>query len=520
VTEARNSLVVTPQSPYKNPTRWAVRPTEPRVTRVDALIALAFVAAAFWLRHRQLGPPSLWLDDAWPALVIKTPWASITKVGLTAPGYAVLVKSWLYVTGFSETKAQSVAFTAGIVAPALLWLLCLWRGLGRPAAAVAATVMLTAPADIVYSARVKQYTLDSVLVIIVLALAWRLLDHPGDTARWVALVAGCALATATSATVIPVVGGALLAAIVSTWRDNRPRFRVAGILVGTYSLFALVWWRVVLRPRLGTALREYWSAFYVSTKSPKAFATSLLTAAARFSHGFTRIPGAVIVILFVAAAFVVIRMRTDLAILFLAPPAFAVALATRDIAPIGTGRTDIYLYPVLALLLAVAVSEATSQYRSGTALALILVVACLATATVPRTYPRENIKPAIARLVRDAQSTDTVLVYPGGRYALALYAPPEWPIQIYQSTAVTNGFDVRIRRPHLTILPSYPTLLLYERSIGATTRGASRVWLIGSHGRLDVRKIEQALSGVGFHVKLNVHDHETVFVQLWLRPPP
>jgi Dolichyl-phosphate-mannose-protein mannosyltransferase len=499
------------------PTAGNGRRTDGRVTRIDAIVALVLVAAAFWLRHRQLGPPSLWVDDAWPALVIKTGWSSIAKVGLTAPGYAVLLKTWLHVTGFSETKAQSLAFAAGIAAPALLWLLCVARGLGRSAAAVAASVLLTAPAHVVYSARIKQYTLDSVLVIIVVALSWRLLDHPGDPARWAALVAGAALATATSSTVVPVVAGAFLTAFLATWRNDRPRMRPAVIGVGVYGLFALTWWAVVLRPRLGSALRDYWAAFYLSTRSPQAFASGLLIFGQRLSYGFTRLPSAVILILLLAAAVVVVRARFDLGVLFLAPLVVAIVLATLHVAPIGTGRTDVYLYPVLSLVLAVAVSEAVHRYRAGIVIAVILVMAFLATGTAPSAYPREDIKPAIARLVSDAQPSDTVLVYPGGRYAFALYAPRQWPVDIYQSTATANGFDVRIRRPHLRILASYPSLQLCENAVSSITRHADRVWFIGSHGRLDVLNVERALYNAGFRAKVRMKDHEAAFLSLWVR---
>ena len=481
----------------------------------DFVIAAAVVAAAAALRFRQLDPRSLWLDDAWPALVVKTGWSDVTKVGLTAPGFAAALKAWLRVTGFSETKAQSFAFVCGIAAPALLWLLCVSRRLGRPAAAVATAALLTSPAHIVYSARVKQYTMDSVIVIALVWLTWRALERPGDARRWDLLALGAALATAMSSGVVPVVGGAFLAALFALRVVTKQERRRAYAAIAAYAVFAAVWWRTMLAPRLSHALTDYWRAFYVSNSNPGGIPTGLRSAVTRLGHASSDLPLAVTLLAFAAAAVVVVRTRREVAIMLLAPLLIAIVLALLSLAPIGTGRTDVYLYPLFALLLAVAVSELTTRQAWSVLIAVALTVSSLALARAPSAYPQEDMKFAVAQLQAQARPADTVMVYPGGRYAFALYA--HWPVTVFTSKAQTNGFDVRVHRPLLSILEFNVTQQGYERAVARATRGATRVWFIGSHGRLDALQIERSLYDSGFRARVRQSDHEAWFLSLWVR---
>ncbi len=481
----------------------------------DFAAAALVVVFAAWLRRRQLGPPSLWLDDAWPALVIKTPWRDVTTVGLTAPGFAAVLKVWLHFTGFTATKAQSLAFAFGIAAPALLGLLCVSRRIGRPAALVATAFLLTSPAHIVYSARVKQYTLDSTLVIVLLWLTWRALDHPDDARRWFLLAFGAAVATAMSSGLVPVVGGALLTAIVAVRSVEKPARRGAYAAVGLYLAFAAVWWKIALQPRLGSALRHYWQAFYISGSNPGGVLGGMRSVAVRLAHGFSDLPSTITFIVFVAAAVVVVRTRPNLSILLLTPLLAAVVLALFSIAPIGTGRTDLYLYPVFALLIGVAVSEVSKRQWWGIFIAIALVIGLVAQARIPTTYPQEDMRQAVAVLNANMKPTDTIMVYSGGRYAFALYAP--WPVSVFASKAQTNGFDVRIHRSHTGILGTYGSEREYKTAVERITNGAARVWFIGSHGRLDKLQVERALYESGYRAKARRGDHEAWFLSLWVK---
>jgi hypothetical protein len=487
-----------------------------RITVLDIVIALAAAAVAAWLRRRQLGPPSLWTDDAWPALVTKVGWSQVPVVGLTAPGFAAILKVWLHVTGFSETKAQSVAFTFGIAGPALVWLVCVARGLGRPAAALATAILVTAPASVVYSARVKQYTLDAAVVIVLLWLAWWLIDGPRERRRWVAFTLAAIVATALSSAIVPVVCGGYLAALLAARRADRATVVVGAEHLVVYAVFGAAWWVTMLRPRLGTPLHDYWRAFYFQTDSPVDFLKSVAHTPTRFDHGFADIPSFIIIVLAVAAAALVWRTRREVAVLLITPIVVAIVLALVQLAPLGTGRTDLYLYPVVAVLLAVGASELTRRaHIVGLLVVVVLIASMAASAKAPSTYPQEDMKKAVDALVARAAPGDAIMVYYGGRYAFALYTP--YPVSVYATTHQTDGFDVRIHRPHVILLPSYTDRSQYAAVVKSLSAHESRVWFIGTHGHGDVPVIEQALVSAGFDKHHRVYLGLPMFLSEWIR---
>ena len=73
--------------------------------------------------------------------------------------------------------------------------------------------------------------------------------------------------------------------------------------------------------------------------------------------GFSGLYPGVILVLVVVSALVLLRRRPALGVTLVAPLGLAVFLAFSHVAPVGTGRTDIYLYPVLALLIATGLDE-------------------------------------------------------------------------------------------------------------------------------------------------------------------
>jgi Dolichyl-phosphate-mannose-protein mannosyltransferase. len=204
----------------------------------------------------------LWLDDAWPALVSRVSWSDVPLVGLTSPGFSAVVKAWTNFVGFSEYHAQQPAFFFGVLGPPTVYLIARRLGLRAPAALVAAAILLVSRNHVIYSSRVKQYTLDCLLSALIILVAVLLLEHPERARRWALLVATAAVATVASSLVLPMVSGAFLAGAHAAWKRRDAR-RVAASAIGAYGVFAFAWWILVLRPRINPVLRSYWSAFYI-----------------------------------------------------------------------------------------------------------------------------------------------------------------------------------------------------------------------------------------------------------------
>jgi hypothetical protein len=316
--------------------------------------------------------------------------------------------------------------------------------------------------------------------------------------------------------VVAVVCGGYLAALLAARRARRSVVWIGARYLGAFALFAAAWWVAMLRPRLGSALHEYWRSFYFQTNSVGAFFRSVSYTPTRFFRGFADIPGLLMLVLVVAAAVVCWKANRDLAVLLLTPLFVAVVFALVQLAPLGTGRTDLYLYPVVAVLLAVGASELVRRFNLPALLAVIVLIAAIAvSARAPDNYPREDMKKAMRTLVAKAAPDDAIMVYYGGRYAFALYT--KWPVSVYPTNRQTNGFDVRIHHPHTILLPGFSDRALYPATVKRLSAHYKRLWFIGVHGHDDVVNIEDALVGAGFDTHFRYYKGPRVFLSRWMR---
>lgn len=394
--------------------------------RADATLAALLVVAAAALRLPALGPESLWLDDVWISLVhrVSDP-GDVWRIGLTAPGFASLLKGWFAVVGFSEVAAQALPFVAGIVTPAVVYLVARRFELRQVAAALAGLLLVVSPVHVTYSTRVKQFTPAALAVTVVLWLAWRAARRPADHARWAAVVAGAVLTTMLSTSALPAVAAILVgaaAAGISTPSAGDDRGRLAGRVapaawVAGYLAFAVAW-GTAAAARIPDALHGYWAGRYLEGWG------DVWRIARRFAAGLVGVSHAVAIVgllllVAVGLALAVVRRRPFVLIAFGGPLAGAALLALLGTAPLGTGRTDVYLYPTLALLLAWTVDRLDTR-RWG---APVAVVALLASAVPPpvAAYPQEQMAPLVAVLERELRPADEVVLTSSTRYGTALY---------------------------------------------------------------------------------------------------
>jgi hypothetical protein len=460
-----------------------------RLVDVSAVVGLTALAAA--LRVDALRPSSLWIDDAWAALVVKAHSIDdVFLVGVTAPAFAVLLKGWLAVAGFSELNAQLLPFVAGVAAVPGVYLVARWRGVGWLGALAGALVLAASVVHMTYSTRVKQYTLDCLVALVVLAVALWLVEDVERRRRWWVFTAACIGGIALSSPAIVLAVSCSTVALVALARRQRTLRAAAPVtLVG---LFAGLWWLLLLRPRVNDALRDYWSGYFVP--HDEGVGRAIFIAARDAKDVFAgavppNFTAATLAALAVPVAVVVLlacRRYAIAALLVVAPVGVALSLAVAQAVPLGTGRTDMYLYPGLALAIAMAVDLARQRWARPTvvAVATILVVQVVVFEPGPE-YPSRDLKPLVAELERRTHPDDSVLVRPDDDFAVGLYT--RWPIRFVRATDPPTGFAVEIAHDGIhapLILPvgTGDHTETWRAAIAKCLERSSRVWLIaGGH---------------------------------------
>lgn len=492
------------------PRRW--------VPLVHTLVVVTLLLYGLALGFERLGPSSLWLDDAWQALVVEADGpGELMLVGVTAPGFAWLLSGWLAVFGFSETTAQALPFVLGLLAPVGLYLVTVSR-LRPPAALVGAILLASAPVHVTYATRVKPFTLSSFCAVGLIGLGLAVVDDPRSRRRWWGLALVSAAAVVASAFTAPIAAAAFAAGLLAAIRTNgRSAWRWVVGPAAAFGVFAAVWWFAVVRVAVTDALHDYWSARYVSFDGGMVDGLRQLGGnTAAFLKGFLPFPTPVVVALFVVAGILVVRRGLPSLSLAGGPIVIAVLLGLLALAPLGGGRTDIYLYPCLALLLAIAVDRFPGTALGASAfMAAALAIAVLANVRPASPYPQEDVRPLVSVLERSVGPGEGILVYSPGIPAFALYTT--WPVELVRGGTTAKGFTAKIGRENVHVLPRLRRDGAHNGPVlRRLVEPYDRTWVVASHLQPDYGLLLVSLDEFGYEPRI-VHRRPGAELVLWER---
>ena len=440
---------------------------------VDVVVAIALSGVVLLASRRALAPDGLWRDDAWPALSTRVDsYATAFRMGGTAPGWTALLRAWSKVAGNSPLALQLPPLLAGMALPPLVVLLARRLGLGRMGAFVAGGVVATSPVVILYSTRVKQYTLDGVSSCVALLLVLWLLEAPREGRRWWITVAAAELSLVISASPAIVWVSGLLWGGIALVSHGKGRSAAVGLslyLVSAGGMFLLVshW--------VGRAvLHQFWvqaEAFLtpdlhsVGTVAAR-LGGGLVAAPSRFAH-----PAALLAIAVCAVGSLALTaqwcreartgVRTWLSpphalALTATPMLAALALAALSVVPLGTGRTDLYLYPGLALLIGATVdlmARAGRERLGSVALPFVsvgVVLLCTFVVIRPVQYPAFPVAAEEGRILVGLGPQDHIVVLQATTYCWALAAPSDAGVGIRDDPASATGWTPTLADPRIT----------------------------------------------------------------------
>jgi hypothetical protein len=165
------------------------------VGRAFDVIALALLGVvAFVARWGSLPSDGLWFDDSWVAAgaILGSP-GELLSVGPGHPGFTAILMAIDRVGGRDLTYLGVPSLFFGAVGPAALYLGLRSFGYERAISAIVGAALIVAPIPVLYAGRVKGYTLD-ILVVLLIAVVIPLLArrtwHWPLAAAWTAAAIG------------------------------------------------------------------------------------------------------------------------------------------------------------------------------------------------------------------------------------------------------------------------------------------------------------------------------------------
>jgi hypothetical protein len=449
---------------------------------------VVLVAIAYATRDSSLGGSPVHTDDAWVLLGWKARgWTDVQRTGSSSLGFVLLLRAWLEIVGFTHRHAQWLPLIASLLgAPAFL-LVSLRMRIRYSAALLGSAMLLASPTLVSYATRVKQYSFEVLLAILLIGLAAALLREPAAKRTWIAYSICSVISLVVSFALVGIVAAGIGAGLIAAWRENGldgVRHSATSIYAIAVGLFAGAWFLVIIRPTRSTALHDFWSGFYLSEPvgtppAPPWWHWTDTTHQGIFAHDWKLVqflfegafsgPTMVLIVGFVIASVLVAVQRPLQAVLFGTPVLLAVAGSLPQVSPFGGGRTDAWLYAPMTFMIVSAVDivlrrvqdirrpdprgRRTSSVASKSgALALpgsimLIALICLFNIPAATAFAWPDVVPLVTTLEASRKRDDLVVVGTAFTFNYALFAPQAFATKVDDRNAthftpVVQGVNV------------------------------------------------------------------------------
>ena len=423
--------------------------------RIATVLTVAAIAVrAAWARLPGWNPESLWHDDLVYAAIIRADlWSMLTVPIHVAPGLFVIWRGFYELFPDPEWSLQILPFACSIAGIPVMFLVARRltgdRSMGLLAAAVTALNPLLAH----YSVFVHQYPFDFLVTALLLLGAIVLLEDPLriEPRRFAGMALASSVAPFFSVTSVftsfPTMHLGALAAMRS--RDfNRSRAITVLGCTAAYDLAVFAAY-LLLRNRSNERIR---GGRFADGFMPLDFlgeAGSWLATNGRqlleMGHSGTWLP-----FIGLGCIWLLVRPGTRtpglLVVGFYATFLLASAL---EVYPLGSGRSDIFAFPVSIMLLVSGAHLVTAPLPATRAvrLAVATLVVTAALASPPRAdYEARNDDRLVEVLMAEERPDDGVVLTWSGGFLTAFYG--HWPFDVTAYDRAPNGTQAVIGRAH------------------------------------------------------------------------
>lgn len=499
---------------------------------VASVVVLAGVALAL-----RWAPPAdgHFTDDAWQVLgATRGGWRDLVVTGQTQPLYNLALTLWADVVGDRGATMYVPALLAGVAGPPLLHLVLRTLDVPWSLASLSGAVLVASPTHVTFSARVKVYTLELVVVLGLVVLVPWLARRTWSRRTAVLWAAGSLLIAASSSFLLLAVaaaGGVL--ALHAPGAERVRRWAAVGAqAVGSAALVA-----VERSTYDAAAVGGTWSrtGAFLDRDEPLRLPLDLVEHAGRVVKAYVQADDRVVAVVLVAAAAGLLLTawtgRHRVAARFLlACVAIAVLGSLARRVPFGAtvqggwARASLWLVPAvatgLALLLALIRRRALPGPRSRRALDAIVAVAAVAVLASTIGHGAARDRPGAERASRQVAASlapgDLVLLTRPTAYPFATRSGI--PVGVRATPENHVGFDPDWGDAPIVDLPHPPT----HEDVAPHLEGARRVVVVHadvqprSSYRATVYTIGVTLSLSGFH-RVSREHVGTAIVVVWER---
>lgn len=468
---------------------------------VDLVVAATLAVIALLVRWTF--PSDGWFyDDAWQAVAHQAPLRDLPVVGQTQPGFTAVGMAWARLVGDADPWYVVPALVAGVLGPPVLYLWLRRLRFAAPLGALLAAALVVAPIHVRFSGRVKVYTAELLVVVVLAAVLPRLVGRPWRVPIAVGWTVGSLLLAGFSS--FSLLAAAAAGAIVVLHPASDLRLRVPAVAAQALGTVAIVTWTQSTYD--SAAVAQQWQGNGAMLDG--RLATLPVRVAEHLHHVVQTYPGGprwltlgCLVLGGAGLAGAAVRGRRTVTARFLVlAPMLAIVGSAVGRIPFGPPsgdlrRVTIWLVPGVAFGLAVAVDALRGRAGPGTArrafdgLLWMGALAVLATSVDARQpYWGSGARLASETVAAQLRDGEVVWVTRLTAYSFALHA--DLPADIRADPDGLVGFVADPEDERLLLLGRH----LDSAELVASTEGAAQVTIVNAPVGRDSREVMRDLS--------------------------
>ena len=484
-----------------------------------ALAVGAIVVQAVRARLPGWNPESLWADDLVYAAMIRSQdlWGMIAAPIHVAPGPFLIWRGLYALFPDPEWSLQLLPFACGIASIPVMALVVRSVTHDYGLAILAAALTALNPLLAHYTVFVHQYPFDFLVTALFLLAAALLVRNRNDVDPrlfgWVALGGGLAAFFSVTSVFMsfPAVNlGAALA--MRGWR--RDRTRTVRILLSAVAYNAAVLAAYLfLSARSNAIVRGSFATGFMPLTSADAAWDFLVRNGRRLlelglpSWGQGELTNPVTFswpLPFLALGLIWLLARRSTRFLGLVVVGFYVAFiaaSALEVYPLGTGRADIFAFPLSICLFTVGAHLATQAlpaHKFFRLAAAILVTAIAVIRPLHVEYFNVNDVHLVDHLSSNVQPEDSLILSPTGSFLVAFYG--HWPVTITASDRASHGTMATIGRDRTHYLSRGPSEVPSVERFLAESR-PDRIWYVGFRTGGTESQVVEAIKAQGCSVR-------------------
>lgn len=447
---------------------------------VEKIGLTVLIIFSFALRFSAINPPALWYDDLWVGLISRVQtWNDFLLVKAVSPPL-FLVLEWLAIK-FIPDKEISVQFFPiifGLLQIPIFYFLLKKITDNKWLAFLGAIILAISSKDLlVYSARAKHYSLDSLSSILLLFYYIRFFSANIEIKRvlfFLILSFILFLGSFTSIIIAGILVHILLFRIIKDCYKNKTFSVKPELLIIIFDIFVFLVYSNFLRTNIDEDIYEYWRVFFIDIH--QSFFNILLDAIAKLGffvmapfwsiyEFFANKTGEYVFlilifdILFLGVIYLYKRKLFDILFFVAAFYLVAIFMSMMRIYPMSGGRVDIYSYPITILLgvcgiwqlvLFLKFNQTFQKVFFIYAYSMFFALSFFYFQEVQYPY-NTNVKNYVNIIEQNTTEKDAVLLAPYSDYSFAYYT--DWPIKFAEYKTAT-GFIPIIAKDNVFALPS------------------------------------------------------------------